>query len=148
MCSCWPNLTPNLLQLLCTVCPGSGHLFRCDIVDRSSMVKITVVLCVGAGTGWANPSRPLSLFPFIKIVASLLKTVNFPSACQGWSCFFFPALPRLYLTPPSSLLTRTPLLQRLRHVPVQAITPPSPVATGHLGIRDYFLPLAAPPSPD
>jgi hypothetical protein len=34
MCSCWPNLTPNLLQLLCTVCPGSGHLFRCDIGSK------------------------------------------------------------------------------------------------------------------
>jgi hypothetical protein len=42
-------------------------------LDRSSiMEKITVVLCVRPGTytGWATPS-PLSLLPFIKIVASL-----------------------------------------------------------------------------
>jgi hypothetical protein len=40
-------------------------------LDRRLMEKITVVLDVRAGTGWANPS-PISLLPFIKIVAGLL----------------------------------------------------------------------------
>jgi hypothetical protein len=52
------------------------------------MEKITVVLDVRAGTGWANPS-PLSLVPFIQIVASLLNS-HFPERLSKLVLFPLP----------------------------------------------------------
>jgi hypothetical protein len=57
-------------------------------LDRRSMEKITVVLDVRAGTGWANPS-PLSLLPFIKIVAVLLNA-HFPERLHKLVLFPLP----------------------------------------------------------
>ena len=57
-------------------------------LDRRSMEKITVVLDVRAGSGWANPS-PISLLPFIKIVASLLNQ-HFPERLSRLVLFPLP----------------------------------------------------------
>lgn len=57
-------------------------------LDPSSMEKITVVLDVRAGAGWANPT-PMSLVPFIKIVASLLND-HFPERLSRLVLFPLP----------------------------------------------------------